>query len=433
MVFQIVDFAATFLEVLIFLLITTNYSYQRFPLKYSLIPTCVLYCVLIIVLNNYSLYSWLSLIVCPLLMGLVSLIVNKTNKMFTFSLGVVYATLLGILDFLVLTVVEIVGDKIGFTLEIITSFSVKRIIYIAFMKMLLIIFYVVFVKFIPKNKDIKAGIKMPIFLMAFGVTCLFCINSLVSALISNDVNQLKLSYLLCWVIMFLFIILLSVIFVLYQNNQKQMAEKELVTVSQQISEQKYVQTLQNFEENAKSFHDFKNQISTMKLLLESEQYSSARKYIEEIDKSVKRKKFVVFTGSQIVDALLNSEEQKAEEKGVKIEIGSEFQIVDDKMEMDLCTVLSNLIDNAIEASERELKENRKVEVNIKKVKDFLSICISNYCSTSPILHNSDLKTTKEDKKMHGIGLKNVKAVVSKHNGLMKNEYKDSKFIVDVVL
>ena len=73
------------------------------------------------------------------------------------------------------------------------------------------------------------------------------------------------------------------------------------------------------------------------------------------------------------------------------------------------------------------------EDNIKKVKDFLSICISNYCSTSPILHNSDLKTTKEDKKMHGIGLKNVKAVVSKHNGLMKNEYKDSKFIVDVVL
>ena len=90
-------------------------------------------------------------------------------------------------------------------------------------------------------------------------------------------------------------------------------------------------------------------------------------------------------------------------------------------------MLGNLLDNSIEASEKE--DNPFIEVRIKTIKNTLIIAISNKCSSI----STSFETSKPDKMFHGIGLRSVKKIVNKYNGEFSTEYLDNTFIAKVMI
>ncbi|MCR5546869.1 MAG: GHKL domain-containing protein [Lachnospiraceae bacterium] len=98
---------------------------------------------------------------------------------------------------------------------------------------------------------------------------------------------------------------------------------------------------------------------------------------------------------------------------------------------DLCALLLNLLDNAIEASKNV--SNPDIQIIMKEEKNYLSITIKNRVETDILEENPFLKTTKKDWKNHGIGLRIVNSIVKKYNGMFSTSHQEGYFIANAFL
>ena len=103
-------------------------------------------------------------------------------------------------------------------------------------------------------------------------------------------------------------------------------------------------------------------------------------------------------------------------------------------ETDLCSLFTNLIDNALEAIQRQNIANGVVEVGINQKNAALYICVLNpvdeQLGKETLL---SLKTTKKDKTMHGYGVRIVDSIVQKYNGQINRSIENGKYRVDIML
>jgi sensor histidine kinase regulating citrate/malate metabolism len=96
--------------------------------------------------------------------------------------------------------------------------------------------------------------------------------------------------------------------------------------------------------------------------------------------------------------------------------------------------LGNALDNSIEANEKiEDISRRYINVIMNPYKDYLFIEISNPSIFNPIGEDGKLRTTKKDKENHGFGIKSIKQVVEKYDGMLNYEYQDGQFILNIML
>lgn len=102
--------------------------------------------------------------------------------------------------------------------------------------------------------------------------------------------------------------------------------------------------------------------------------------------------------------------------------------------VDLCTILTNLLDNAMEACGKLPEASAKIlSVTIRRINQFIIIQIANSCIEEPVISKGNFKTSKTDKRHHGWGMKNVRLAVEKCHGTMEYEYNKNMFIVSVML
>ncbi|MFA5659749.1 MAG: ATP-binding protein, partial [Oscillospiraceae bacterium] len=139
----------------------------------------------------------------------------------------------------------------------------------------------------------------------------------------------------------------------------------------------------------------------------------------------------VNTQSSIINAVINSKLSKCTEEGIALDFKVTGSVCDFD-EIELGILLSNLFDNAIEASAKN-KADKKIEIEICDNKGYLCILMKNLLDESVMESNPELVTSKSDKKCHGIGLKSVRDIVEKHDGII-NFYEEGKsFAADIWL
>jgi sensor histidine kinase regulating citrate/malate metabolism len=100
---------------------------------------------------------------------------------------------------------------------------------------------------------------------------------------------------------------------------------------------------------------------------------------------------------------------------------------------DLCILLGNILDNAIEASEQVTDEKGYIDLELNDSNEILSIHCSNNYHIEPIMQNGKLVTTKTSRILHGIGMQNIADMVKKYDGSMEYQYSDQVFSIDVLL
>jgi sensor histidine kinase regulating citrate/malate metabolism len=141
---------------------------------------------------------------------------------------------------------------------------------------------------------------------------------------------------------------------------------------------------------------------------------------------------VVHTNHAVVDAVINQKYRYAQMKGITV-----IMMVNDLSDLsideeDLVTVLSNILDNAVEACEN-LLEDKIVKLKITTDNDQLLIAVQNPVTEPILIVNNRIVTSKEDKKEHGIGLLNIYAVVEKYNGTCAIQCKNGWFHLTVLM
>ena len=137
------------------------------------------------------------------------------------------------------------------------------------------------------------------------------------------------------------------------------------------------------------------------------------------------------TGNRVVDIVANTKLLKCREEGIKTVVRiMSFPI--NISDTDICVLLGNLFDNAIEEC-MGIQCEREICFEFLNKKSYVNIKIKNSLKSSILRQNPELNTTKKDKNLHGIGLRSVRDVVNKYEGMIDFYEEGTYFIADVWL
>lgn len=202
----------------------------------------------------------------------------------------------------------------------------------------------------------------------------------------------------------------------------------------------YAQLWQVWTENAMLFHDMGNHLQTIHHLAQAGQNEEICRYIARISRPVERLAGMSWTGVGIVDAVLNAKKQLARERGYEMDINAQLPGNTGIGEDDLCTILTNLLDNAIESMDRERSRLPRsetglppIQVSIRHIHHFLVIRVANPCMAEETGKQGFFATVKKDRLRHGWGIKSVRRAVHRYNGSLSLETARGWFMASAML
>lgn len=197
----------------------------------------------------------------------------------------------------------------------------------------------------------------------------------------------------------------------------------------------YATQKEKSDEMLRSFrHDFKNHSLVLNAMLESGNMTGAKAYLTDLTGELNGAMPKFSTGNEVVNSLLNIKSSSAAKDEIKISIEGSIppQGIEPK---DMCIIVGNLLDNAIEACRKLPKTvTRQITIQTGMEGNMLFISIRNPSPGSGTVSADGLpKTTKTNSRVHGIGLKNVRDIANKYNGRLSVSMKNSFFNADVLL
>ena len=181
----------------------------------------------------------------------------------------------------------------------------------------------------------------------------------------------------------------------------------------------------------KLYHDMNNHIVCIKKLYESNGEVDA--YINDITSELNSWKSIISTGSMILDIIVNDKKKICDENDIEFEVDVNFSRCDFIDMIDSCSIFSNLIDNAIEASLKINNRHRYIKLKGNIVNKFFVLRCENNKSNKVKLDKGTIITDKKDNFVHGIGIKSIKGSIEKYDGEMSIDFTDDKFKVKVYI
>lgn len=181
-------------------------------------------------------------------------------------------------------------------------------------------------------------------------------------------------------------------------------------------------------------HDVKNQLAYMGILLEEKKYGDLKKYLEDMGSDILKPLSYIDCGNKALSTVMNMEKAKAESRGLKFATRINAPPVLPFKDTSLCSLVSNMIDNAIEACERGNLGGAEINVTASVRQDYYYIGVDN-----PLPDGTDtnelllLNTSKRDHAAHGLGTKIIKRIASEYNGYVAYSVSGGRFIAEVML
>lgn len=180
-------------------------------------------------------------------------------------------------------------------------------------------------------------------------------------------------------------------------------------------------------------HDYHNHIQVMKAYLALEKYDEMDKHLDELNIDLQNIDEVLKTGNLMVDAILNTKLSIALSKDININAKATVPKNIKVADVDLCTVIGNLMDNAMEATVKlDNIEDRFIRVYIREMKGQLYISVTNSVGGEVKKIGLEYITTKLGLN-HGFGLKRIDSIVHKYNGFINRQNEEGVFATEVIL
>ena len=179
-------------------------------------------------------------------------------------------------------------------------------------------------------------------------------------------------------------------------------------------------------------HDYRNHIQTMKAYAASGDLDAIRRYLDLLDEDLTTVDTVIKTGNPMTDAILNSKISLARSKDIQVIADAHVPVRLKSSEIDLCCILGNLFDNAIEASIQLPREQRCIRVYIDMKNTQLYISFTNFTAGKKLpREGSRFRSTKGEG--HGFGLVRIDAIVERLEGYISRNSEDGAFTTEILL
>lgn len=234
----------------------------------------------------------------------------------------------------------------------------------------------------------------------------------------------------------IFLIVFNIlVYLLMRKIRRMNAEKMALLIDKLQLEQYKTQladTEKQYREMCQIRHDMENHLQCISVLLRDSGNSEAQAYVNDMIRNKLNFGYAgVKTGHRVVDAIANTKLSQCNAEQIRTTVNtSGFDLEMD--DVDICIILGNLFDNAMEAC-RNAEGERFLFFEIAQRKGYVNFVIRNTVTGSVLAQNPELRTTKGDEQFHGIGLKSVKDAVNRNGGMIEFYEKNQQFTADVWL
>lgn len=424
-IWYFIDFFVNFFETVILFKYTQALFKKRYSLKTTYISICFLsilsFCLCEIGKNN--IYNRILLYLIILLF---------INKLFLNSF------IKKALAFMLLLVIDIGIENLSVFIimflyhQPISSFvsnTVYRLIAILLAKITL---YIVVNRISTNNSRTKYDVKLRkdliiqlfMFLFIILITMTVTLN-----FFENNSNKVMFVYLMALSCSILCILTLGI----YESMLKYAREnmEHNLTIQQKEMQYKFLNSIEiSIEELRQLKHDFANHITCMNGYLYYKKYDDLKLYMDRLSEPLNYSEDVMLLEHTTMSALIYSKMQLAEKSCINMKVSTDLKELIAIEDIDLCILIGNILDNAIEGCRYSEKENKEISLSIKtKNRCILIDCINDMNEKHIIFEKNIFKTNKENKLNHGLGMKNIYSIVDKYSGKIDIDLSDERFVL----
>lgn len=179
-------------------------------------------------------------------------------------------------------------------------------------------------------------------------------------------------------------------------------------------------------------HDYRNHIQMMKVLAANGDMDALKVYLDELDTDLNTVDTVVKTGNPMADAILNSKISLARSRNIPTQVDAHIPVKLKMSELDLCCIIGNLFDNAMEASMALPEEKRMIRVYMDMKGTQLYISFTNFTAAKKLNKvGKGFRTSKGEG--HGFGLVRMDDIVSRYDGYLSRNSEDGAFTTEILI
>ena len=413
-----------FIEILCYVLFCSIFC--NIPKKRSLI--FVLYistCWIVIAFQNNFLARQFLFVTA---ISVISKLYNHQTLKKNFIISALFQSIIIIADLIVILLYNCFFD--------ISDDSILNLI-VVMEKAIVLFFIILFNKYFSKDTMNYLTDKQWIKFMVFPLFTIFVIAAIINNCLSNTVIIKNESLLfITWIIAAGLIGMNITLFYLINDiakSNKELHEHRMFELESSNQLQLYNTILSDTEKQRKLSHEYKNQIQCIQTLCETAQYDELKRYLHQITDKVLHDLDRINTNHAIVNAVINVKYQETVEKNILFI----FQLNDmSKLKLeseDIVILLSNLLNNAIEACEH-CNTERMIKLKLILENEQLILSVWNTHENTLIPKDKSFQTTKtEDASCHGIGLQNVIHVIEKNHGDYVIIPKEHEFMISIII
>lgn len=209
-------------------------------------------------------------------------------------------------------------------------------------------------------------------------------------------------------------------------------DRQIASYQQELIETHYREVDNMYRQIRGWRHDYRNHIQTMKAYAAAEDWEAVRRYLDLLDDDLTHVDTVIKTGNPMADAILNSKISLARAKGIQVTADAHIPVKLRSSELDLCCIIGNLFDNAIEASMALPEGQRMIRVYMDMKNTQLYISFTNLTAGGKLKKEGKrFRSTKGEG--HGFGLVRIDAIVERLEGYISRNSEDGAFTTEILL
>lgn len=276
------------------------------------------------------------------------------------------------------------------------------------------------------NKRLRElPIKYWILIIAIPIISIFLLQTILDGFVGSS----NYSYVSLGVSLSGIIFINIAMFNFFESYEDKIKINYLETMKQQEQENYKLLTL-TYNQVREFKHDIENQFLVLSDMLENNDIASAKEYIVKLDSFVKYANRLCYTGNNAVDSIVNIKGSLA--RSYSIEFICKVNIITGIKadELELCRIIGNGLDNAIEGCQRVSDPKKHIMISITEDREKLFIVITN---TSEKVDTSSLVSSKKDSGLHGVGISSIRSSVDRLGGLVKFDHEDGVFELNVMI
>lgn len=181
-------------------------------------------------------------------------------------------------------------------------------------------------------------------------------------------------------------------------------------------------------------HDLKQIYAVLLTLLEENKIEEAIEYLNKNRREIDKLEILIDVGNDFVNAILNAKLSRARALGIEVRCRADKALTFyNENASDMCMLLGNMLDNALEACEKCGAERKYIEIEIAAHNEQCLITVINSVERDILGENSALETTKPDPELHGFGVRSIKQIADKYDGNVRYFQEDGLFVCEVLL